>query len=536
MRLLVAVLLSVLLAETAAAQVVYVVFRDRDIEKRYKKHLTKVNGMDALVGEPKAGVTILANGTINYINGPDASNELWVADSSFPDKPPYEIDRKSGKKVASKKGKGDVVAFSGYEVQGIKYVDPLRTLEGYAEEYLQRMGEVEAMEKTLKDLKKGTKDWFVEHGRIVGRYVQLQTWLGNAGYDGAAEKLQKVVDKQRKVVAKESAAVREAEAMKSIHRVDTPADLTRVAADVAGGAEFHVQESRHMRVTYLADISDEQVAGALELVERIVEGFRREHVDPYVGDDFPDTIPDQGPLVEFYFGPADLGAHERFLTDYYGLKWGRDKTQEMQASGALYYRAEAPFYLHYRKLLDDIDLEGYLAHGMGWALADLHYNQGRRNDAQPWIMEAAGYEAALAYLGRNNITTFSEGVAEYAQQVRESGFKTAKTGLRGFYNEIAREKGPKIDAIGPKALYQLTDEDYCKAWSFLDFVVRTRGKEGQVWLRGTCDAAADRATFMVTWRAVTEALKPVESSVDVFTELEKDWKRYAERDQVAAGD
>lgn len=534
MRVLVALLLAVLVSESAAAQVVYVVFRDRNIEKRYKQYLTKVNGIDALVGEPKEGVKILENGTINYINGADAVNHLWVADSAHPDKPPYEIDKKNGEKVKAKKGKGDVVSFSGYDIQGIKYVDPLRSLEGYAEEYLQRIGEIEALEEGLKGQARGTKDWFVQHGRIVGRYVQLQSWLVNAGYAKAAENMEKAVTKQRKVIAKESAAVREAAAMKSIHMVDAPAKLTEVSKAVASGAEFHVQESKHMRVTYLASVQDATVQTALSVVEQIIEGFRREHVDPYVGDDFEDWIPEEGLLVEFYFGPPDPGAHEHFLTDYYGLQWGKYKEQEMAASGSLYYRDEGPYYLHYRKLLDGIDLEGYLAHGIGWALADLHYNKGRRNDAQPWIMEAAGYEAALSYLGRNNITTFSDGVAEYAQQAREKGFKTAKSGLRGFYNETAREKGAKVDAIGPKQLFQLTDEDYCKAWSFLDYVVRALGKEGQVWLRDTCAAAEDKAVFMTEWRKATERLHPVGSGVDVFTELEKGWKRYAEREQVAA--
>lgn len=535
MRVLVSLLLALIVTETAAAQVVYVVFRDRNIEKRYKKYLTKVNGIDALVGEPKEGVKILDNGTINYINGAEAVNHLWVADGAYPDKPPYEIEKKTGRKVKAKRGKGEVVSFSGYDVQGIKYVDPLRTLDGYAQEYLQLMGEIERLQKELKGKKRGTKDWFLQHGRIVGRYVQLQSWLNSAGYAKAADKLEKTVKKQRKVIAKESAAVREAAAMKSIQMIDTPAELTAVSKKHAGGTEFHVQESKHLRVTYVTSIQDATVATALSVVEQIVEGFRREHVDPYVGDDFEDWIPEEGTLVEFYFGPPDLGAHENFLTEYYGLKWGKYKEQEMQASGSLYYRDEGPYYLHYRKALDDIDLEGYLAHGIGWALADLHYNQGRRNDAQPWIMEAAGYEAALSYLGRNNITTFSDGVAEYAQQQRESGFKTAKTGLRGFYNEIAREKGPKVDAIGPKQLFQLNDEDYCKAWSFLDFVVRKLGKGGQVWLRDTCTAAADKPQFMTEWRSATERLKPVASGVDVFNELEKDWKTYAERDQVADG-
>ena len=531
MRKLLMLLVTLFAAESAAAQVVYVVFRDRKIEKRYAKYLSRVNGVDAMVGEAKDGIK-LERGVVNYTSGPEAKNALWVSDPTAPDKLPYRwVDGRQ--EVSKKKGKGGVVSFAGDEVQGIRVLDPLASLVGYAAEYTQRLAEIETLTGEQKAHKRGSKEWFSIHGRIVGRYLRLQTWLSNIGFSKAAEAMQKDIDKRRKQMAKDAAAAREKEALASVRQVETPDALTKASNDITRGqAKFHVQESRHMRVTYVDEIPDASVANALTLVERIVEGFRRDFVDPYVGDDFEDLIPEQGPLVEFYFGPPDVAHHERFLVDYYQHKWGRYKEQEIAASGALFYLENAPHYLHYRKYYEDIDLEGYLAHGIGATLADLQYNRGRRNDAQPWIAEAVGYYTALAYLGRNSITTFSDGIEQYARAKQESGVKTSKTGLRGFYNEEATQRGLKIDAIGPKELYQLTDQDFAKAWSFFDYVANQLGKPGQVWLRATCDAAVDRPKFMTEWRTVTEQLRPVDGKVDVFSELDAAWKEWAENEQI----
>lgn len=532
MRFLVTLLLLVVTASSASAQVVYVVFRDFKIEKRYKKYLTKYNGMTCIIGEPKSGVSILPNGVINYINGAEAKNTLWVPDPAQPGSPPYEYDRYD-RPTPAKKGKGWVVSFPGFDIQGIKYVDSRMTLHSYAREYNQRIGDVEQLEETLKGIKRGSKDWFTQHGRIVGRYERLQSWLRNVGYGKAADKMERTVGKQRKVIAKQASAARAKEAFASVKKVDLPKKLVDANQAITGGRlKFSVQESKHMRITYLDEVTHERVAATLELAEKIVEGFRREFVDPYVDDDFEDWIPEEK-FLEFWVGPDNLQYHEKFLTEYYDHQWGRFKENEMAASGALFYLKESPWYLNYRKLLDDIDLEGYVAHSMGSTLADLHLNHGRRNDRQAWIMEGAGYFTALAYLGRNSQTTFADAEREYAQQSAKSGTKTAQNGLKGFFNQIALSDGATIEALALKQLHQLNDADYGKSWSVFDFIARREGKDGQVWLRKTCLAAEDLGQFMPTWRKFTEEMNPVDSGSDVFGAVEKKWKTYAQRDQIA---
>ena len=110
--------------------------------------------------------------------------------------------------------------------------------------------------------------------------------------------------------------------------------------------------------------------------------------------------------------------------------------------------------------------------------------------------------------------------------------KTAKSGLRGYYNDEAVTRGLKIDAIAPKELYQLTDQDFSKGWSFIDYVGKKLGKSGQVWLRDTCDAAEDRAAFMQKWREATERLHPVDAKTDVFSVLDASWKEWAKTEQI----
>lgn len=532
--LLVPLLLAFGTASTSG-QMVYVVFKDRKIEKRYAQYLTRLNGVDGVIGEAKKGITF--NGPqVKYTGGAEALNELWVADPGAPDLVPYVWDGKGHQVPSKKKGKGGVISIPGDDIQGVKVVDRLATLQSFAGEYIQRMADVSALEQNQKLIKPGDREWFLLNGRILGQQLRLQNWLSNLGFARAATDLGKEIDKRRKSLAKDAASVREKEALASIHPVANPPELAEVAKAIGQNLAFHIQESRHARITYISGIADARVTAALELAEKIADGFRREFVDPYLDDDFPDMIPAQGPLVELYFGPPDLKAHEHFLTDYYKQPWGRHKEQEMAASGALFYRQEAPYYLHYRKSLDDIDLEGYVAHAIGSAFADLHYNSGRRNDAQPWLTEAAGYYVAVNWLGRNSITSFSDGIEQYAKAKQENGVKTAKTGLRGYYNETARKLGATLEATAPKELYQLTDADFCKGWSFFEFVAKKLGRDGQLWLRRTCDCAADRPSFMTTWRKASEALYPVEPGADVFAKMDAQWRHFAETEQIAEVD
>jgi hypothetical protein len=461
-----------------------------------------------------------------------ATNSFWAIDPAAPHVPPYVVDPRTGERKENKKAKFGLIRFVGNDMLGTRNLDRYRTLEGTANDFERSMEEIAEIKKERDRFKKTERGWFDQHGRVIGKLDQLATWLRGLGYHVKAKELEKEVDKQRKTVAKQAASEREAASLASVKQVPTPAKLVDLAKTMPGNPKFHVVESKHARIVCLADHPVEDLVATLEIAERAIEGFQREVVDPYVDDSFPNLIPD-GMLHEFWFGPEDLAIHERMLVEYYGHAWGKNKADEMKAEGADFYLPQAPNYLSYRKLVKEVDVPGYVIHEIGHTLMDWHYNAGARTDAQAWLREAVGYWVSLGYLGRNGLVCFSTNEESYAKARQESGVKTSQNGLADVMNQVAIRIGPTLDKLAIKPLWQIDDADFAKSWSFYEFIVRKHGKAGQVWLRQTCKLAAEKPlTFAKDWRPLTESFKPVDGA-DVFHELDQEWRKYAEREQIA---
>lgn len=528
-----ALLLICLFSMTARAQMVFVLLKDEKIEKLYSKYLTRLGASSCIVGELKGGIKIDGN-TFRIIQGAQPLNEFWVADSMDPATLPYATNAKTGTVDRNKKAKLGFVGVPGDHILAVRFLDRFRTLAGTANEYQQALDEVSALIKERDSKKKTERAWFDLHGKLTARLDRLVLWLNSLGFGARAKEVQKEVDKQKKSVAKSAAAEREKMALASIKTVPTPEKLTQLAAKHSNGkAQFKVQESMHLRFTYSNELADADVTAVLELGEQVIEGFLREVVDPFVDDDFPNQIP-EGLLHEFYYGPANLDVHEKMLPEYYGLAWGINKSDELKSEGAEYYRKEAPFYLSYRKITPETDLPGYTVHLIGHSLMDMHYNMGSRNDAMDWLREAVGYYVSLNYIGRNGCVCYSTDETSYEKTRQEIGIKTAQNGIADVMNQVAVKIGPSIEALAGKRLHAISDPDFAKAWSFYDFALRKLGKPGQVWLRDTCKLAGEgKASFYKDWRARTEKLRPVEPGIDVFGEIDKEWKKYAEKEQIA---
>lgn len=520
-----AALVLLALPTAADAQLIYVAFKNPKIEKRFKDNLTTFKGQRVLIGEAKEGITV--NGmNINYTSGGEAKNVMYLGDPSKPERVPYEW--KKGVKAPS--GKGEVVSFAGDDVRHFGMVDALLTLEGVAMEYQQRQDDIAALEEKRDAAQKGERVWLSHQGVIATKVDALIGWLVNMGYGDAAKKLGRRLAKERSAVA-DGVAAREKSALGSLEDVPTPDDLAEAAQAVTEGRfRFKVQQSMHLHVVYMDEIPDTEVSAAIELGERIIEGFRKEFVDPYIDDDYREHILDSR-FARFYFGPKDKAIHERMGTDYFRIRWSRDNKDRQLNSGGNSFSLGRNGYLSMFQTDDQRDLEGIVAHRLGHILADLHYNGGGQNGAQDWLEEAVGYYVSFQFLGRNSLTCFAWDQGSYAKPAREEAEKTVQAGLKGHFNELALASGPNIDALAIKQLFEIDDADFAKAWSFFDFVARETGRTGQVWLRSMCAAARRKGEFMTRWRAASEELFEVESGTDVFAVLEKRWRKYAESTQ-----
>jgi hypothetical protein len=428
-----------------------------------------------------------------------------------------------------------VVQFSGDDFPVVKYVDALQTLHGLATEYAERQSEIESLRARRDAGEKGTNAWFGPHGMMLARLDRLQTWLINMGYPAAAQKLERTIKKEKSEVSKEAAAAREKTAMSSIKKGEVPPKLIEASQSITGGrAKFGVVESQHLRIIYVTDLPDSAADGAIRLGEEVIESFRKDFVDPYRDDAFRDYIPD-GRFQEFFFGPDNDDAYKRFREEFYGQSWEKNRLEDrlkMRGTRMRTRRADAD-HIAYWRLNEERDIEGIITHTLGHVLVNYHCARGAMNASQDWMEEAAGYYVSFGHLGRNAVTCFTWHEPTYAKPAEKEGEKTVQEGLRGYFNELALSKGPKIDALAVRTLADMTDADFAKAWSFFDYVVLQLGKEGQYWLRNTCMAAQSekQSEFMRRWRAFSEELFPVDAGADVFTMIDDKWRAYAQERQ-----
>ncbi|MFG0319824.1 MAG: hypothetical protein ACF8XB_21310 [Planctomycetota bacterium JB042] len=514
------------------AQILYAKPKDERIEKRYAKHLTTYRGMQVIIGEPKAGITCQP-GTVRKTGGSEAKNEMYVADPGDPSFVPYKWE--DGRRV--KNGKRSVVQFAGDDFPEVKYVDRLQTLRGLANEYEERLAEIESLETQRDAADKGTTPWFGKHGMMLARLDRLQTWLLNMGYPKAAKRLERQIDREKKQVSREATAQREKAAIGSIKGAKVPDAVVEASKKVSNGRDvFGCVESQHLRIVYTG-FPDSLAERAIELGEHVIEGFRKDFVDPYRDEDFRDHIPD-GRFVEFCFVPEDEHSFENYKIEIYGVGWSnRRKAEELKMSGSSLRRGrargDAEYVRYWKYKQEGTDVEGIITHSLGHILANLHYARGAGSSNQPWIEEACGYYLSFGHLGRNTVTCFTWNEPSYAKQAQDEGEKTVQEGLRGYFNELAITKGPTLETLAIRTLADMTDADFAKAWSMFDFVSMKLEKSGQIWLRNTCLAASsgNRGKFVERWRRFTEELFPVPPGTDVFSEVDKKWRAYADRGQ-----
>ncbi|HVS11414.1 MAG TPA: hypothetical protein VMS76_16200 [Planctomycetota bacterium] len=524
MRLLSTLAVAIGLAFPASAQILTVHFKDAKAAAKYRKQTVEVAGEAVLVGEAKYGVsfedskvTWLSSGTL----------EFYLGDPQDPSHVPYKFQGDQ-RVPTSPKGVADVTAT---HVARIGVLMREENLYGLAQEYRERLARIDELTRERDAQPKASREWFLVHHRLISRYESLQTWLASTLYPDAAKKLQKEIDRQSKTVAAEALELRASKGKEAIRQVPTPPELVEASQAISGGKHvFAVQESEHLRIVHLDTVPAERVRELLEFGEDIIEGFRREFVDPYLGPDFEDFVPDRL-FAEWWFGPTEISAHDRYYTQYYRLAWDEHKQDRLESDATGTQRPLPPESLYYCKLIEDADLEGWMAHQLGHELARIHFDRNRIGMRMDWLREGVGYYLALEYLGRNNVTCKGlEREARYVHEKKKEGEKTARLGLRDFYNSLALDEGRPIDILAIRDLYGMDDADLAKSWSFFDFIAHKEGKAGQLFLRAMCQAAREKASFVKDWRAKAEEIYDVQGE-DVFKLIDERWRKFAEAGQ-----
>jgi len=540
MRLfLLALCALVALASAAPAQIVAVHFKDAKAAKKYKNHLVEYKGEMVVIGEPKVGIKYLEEkNTIQY--DPQSTNQLFVVDPKKPEAFAYfMVDGK--KEEASRKNRLNI---SGSHIRKVSMVMRDETLPGLTREYLIRTRQIDDYRAQRDGLDKTSAAWMASHHRLVTSMERLREWLKNVGFPGVIKKLDKVIKKEKKQVREGAIKARAQKAEESVELCDPPENLVAMAEELGGKHEFRGAKSQHLRLYYLvkggsseADyISDSQAKDLLKLGEQVIEGFRAEFVDPYIEEGYKDHIPD-GALHTFVFLPDDVPSWKRYTNEVFGVTWSGDRGEErLKLPGT---GAAGGMPRHQRNLwkVGDRDEEGIICHGLGHSLASRHYGQGRVNLNLPWLTEACAYHAAYEILGRNTVTCLGlrEKPTYLKREVPKPGEKTIGVGRRAVYNELALAQGSNIDQIALKKLYELADADLAKSWSFYDYIARKEGKEGQEWLRAAGQHSGARSSFIKNWRAAAAEILGVNPG-NAFRTLEERWRKYAETDQLKAGD
>jgi hypothetical protein len=307
--------------------------------------------------------------------------------------------------------------------------------------------------------------------------------------------------------------------------------LIEAAKEISGGSDkFSLQESQHCRIIYREGISDARVASLLQLAEEIISGFRVEFVDPYEDENFKDTLLDHQ-FAEWIFGYDDETKLDKYWSEYLGFNWDSHKEERLKMAGHPFRRASEPEYGHLWKIDEKANLEGIIAHNLGHALANQHFAKRNGASNQDWIAEGLALFLSLEWLGGNTVTckAFHDPIKDDYGKVKnekKAGEVTVELGLRDYYNALAVERGPRVDKLALKTIYQFEDADLAKSWSFMDWIAKKGGRRGQLFLRQCCEFSSKPPTFINDWRKKAEELYEVQGK-DVFALVEEQWKSFA---------
>lgn len=500
--------------------------KDEKVAKKYEDRAVMVNGRIAVLGEIRNGIKV--DGT-QITRDPNVTLELWVADPDDPAVPAYELDKKGKVQPGSKK---TVLRIDGSHIPANDYATIVmrdESLPALSREYLLRRDQIDGFRAERDTFDRTTTEWAAQHVRVVTAMEGLQTWLSNTLWPKFAEKYGKEIAKEAKAHKGAAVRARHDKAVGSLVSGEVPEKLLELIQELSDGSDrFLVRETQHLRCIYIDAVATESVEDALKLGEEVIEGFRTRFVDPYLDDEYEDRIPDDV-FQEFFFTPTDADKYTGYTRGLWGIDWSQNRDARIEMGGGRVDGSKSTKYKMYRKLGENMDLQGMVTHQLGHALAGLHYGTAG-SIKQDWLSEALGYYLSFEFLARNTITCkeFNKDRSGYVKRERtkEEGEKTVGEGRRDLYNAIALELGKPIEQVARKSLFELDDADLAKSWSFFDYVARAEGKPGQLWLRAAGEHSHDASTFLADWRADAAEILGVDPG-EAFRAVEARWKAFA---------
>ena len=550
--------LGMLVGGTAKAEIIRLPLKNKQTAAKFGKGVVEIEGMYFIVGEPKSGMR--ASG--DWAGMVQEKIELWVVDFTDPTR------TNSVAKIA-KTDLLDLEHDSYAKKSGtFRFNKAAKSLKELADEYQRRLSLITDERSKLSKYKRSSREWFNQMGRVLTSKEELYFWLIAGNYKTFAARLNYEITSDRKQLNAISDERGQSAQTKIVQVNPLPYELLKTTSQVMGPyAEFGIQESAHVRIVYfkgdkyspkLHSLNDAKVTELLKLAESAIEGFRQVNVNPYIGGDFEEYIPEEI-FQEYFFAPGgpDGRNFELFLTQYYGHSWGSQKNERVRMHGSSHNLGSSA---HVERYLTMWKLEGYqtqedeVLHILGHTLANLHYNNNRNEETpQPWIDEALAYQIPFSYLGRNAVTCSAFGNLDYGKATGGSN-TTDAMGYRARATALALEKGPSLSKLTIKPLLAMEPQDIAKSWSFYDFVVKELSKPGQLLLRAAMlpknrlsKEEFDRRRIRLKknnekiivesvsmdpnkWREdaqilLTEVVPPSEG-VDVFAELDKLWKTF----------
>lgn len=533
-------LIAVLLISTAAAeaQILKLNLKDEKTAKRYKKYLRRISGTPCLIGEAKAGFTI--KGKNLQIDSAPKVVEIYLIDTAKPSKVPYKFQR--GVKVpTSKRGWLSVPKADLNPTASAGFFNDRQTILGLATEHELNLKRLEELEEKRKAAKKGSKDWIDWQRRALSARRRIVAWLREFGYDKAAKKFGRSISSEEKRMKSDGIEVRRRDALASVESADIPVALEDAQREITKGRmTFRSVRSKHLVVWYPKTVPDAAMKKAIETCEGVIEGFRREFVDRWLEEDFPDWLPNER-FACFLFIPNDVGMADRFWTDFMGQTWGRNKEKSIQmgvngCNGAQGYAKGSMC-----RIQEPLDLEGMLVYLVAGHLADYHFaGGGRSRQAVPWIRQGLQYYLCFEFLGRNIMTSFEWKERDYGTDPGREGIKTVELGQRAAFNAVAVKLGLEFSSLAVKDLYEMDDPDLAKCWSFYDFLAREEPERINAILRSAClywnrgttgrsskGAKKGRGDMLSAWRDDLREIYGLKKTEDPLHILDKRWKDYA---------
>ncbi len=522
-------------SEPLEAQIVGLEIKNEKLLKALKPRLVERGGKLMLLGEVLSGLEIDLAKNPPSINRPANVDSivLLVPDTAKPELELTRTNKKGERTVTNKKFE---LSVSIKEIGDFYHlVFPYQSCEGLREEYLRKKANLLELEAELNAIALGTPEWFPAHRRYLTQVEGLIGWLESTLYPEAARLLEKDMKKRLEKAAKESSTQRFESAKSTLKESPVPEKLDAAAKSFGAPPSFFGAETRHLRAFAHSGISKSEIENGLVTGERIVEGFRAAIVDPTLGPDEVDPIPEKL-FQEYFLLPEDVGLSVRYFEEYYGKSYGNDSNRQRRID-ALGQAARGAFGVDFLEFWRfNQDFEGIVAHRLGHALAALAFARGGHN-VPAWLGEGMAYWTSYEFTAHNTVTCIAFALpSTYEKRSTEKeGLKPIEEGMRAAFNALALSDGPPIGTLLRMKLVEMDAPALAKSWSVIDWILAEHRLKARALFSAACAASKDERTDLEAWRPKLGEVLGVPAGTDAYKVMEESWRAYAQVGQQQGG-